>query len=162
MALTKIRTGGITADAVDNTILKLDDDFALTGTVTGAGVSTATSTLPSEGGAATTVVAQGLAKQWVNWNAATTIADSLNTTSATDHASGDSTITIANNMASANFSVGALSKSNDNAGTRGAFTDFSSANAALAAGTYRLNVKYQNDAFRDAELQTAHIFGDLA
>jgi len=37
MALTKIRTGGITADAVDNTILKLDDDFALTGTVSGAG-----------------------------------------------------------------------------------------------------------------------------
>jgi len=36
MALTKVRTGGITADAVDNTILKLDDDFALTGTVTGA------------------------------------------------------------------------------------------------------------------------------
>ena len=27
MALTKVRTGGITADAVDNTILKLDDNF---------------------------------------------------------------------------------------------------------------------------------------
>ena len=39
MALTKVRTGGITADAVDNTILKLDDDFALTGTVTGAGLN---------------------------------------------------------------------------------------------------------------------------
>jgi len=37
MALTKVRTGGITADAVDNTILKLDDNYALTGTVTGAG-----------------------------------------------------------------------------------------------------------------------------
>jgi hypothetical protein len=35
MALTKVRTGGITADAVDNTILKLDDDYALTGIVTG-------------------------------------------------------------------------------------------------------------------------------
>lgn len=34
MALTKVRTGGITADAVDNTILKLDDNFAFTGTVT--------------------------------------------------------------------------------------------------------------------------------
>jgi hypothetical protein len=39
MALTKVRTGGITADAVDNTILKLDDDYALTGTVTGAGLN---------------------------------------------------------------------------------------------------------------------------
>ncbi len=37
MALTKVRTGGITADAVDNTILKLDDNYALTGTITGVG-----------------------------------------------------------------------------------------------------------------------------
>ena len=37
MALTKVRTGGITADAVDNTILDLADDFAFTGTITGAG-----------------------------------------------------------------------------------------------------------------------------
>jgi len=35
MALTKVRTGGITADAVDNTILDLADDFAFTGTVSG-------------------------------------------------------------------------------------------------------------------------------
>ena len=48
MALTKVLTGGLAADAVDNTILKLDDDYALTGTVTGAGsfqkVSLSTST----------------------------------------------------------------------------------------------------------------------
>ena len=35
MALTKVLTGGIALDAVDNTILKLDDDYALTGTVSG-------------------------------------------------------------------------------------------------------------------------------
>jgi hypothetical protein len=40
MALTKVRTGGIAADAVDNTILKLDDNYAFTGTVTGAGAAT--------------------------------------------------------------------------------------------------------------------------
>lgn len=40
MALTKVRTGGITADAVDNTILDLADDFAFTGTVTGTGANT--------------------------------------------------------------------------------------------------------------------------
>ena len=38
MALTKVLTGGLAADSVDNTILKLDDDYALTGTVSGAGV----------------------------------------------------------------------------------------------------------------------------
>ena len=37
MALTKVLTGGLAADSVDNTILKLDDDYALTGAVTGAG-----------------------------------------------------------------------------------------------------------------------------
>ena len=36
MALTKVNTGGLAADSVDNTILKLDDDYALTGAVTGA------------------------------------------------------------------------------------------------------------------------------
>jgi hypothetical protein len=40
MALTKVNTGGLALDAVDNTILKLDDDYDLTGTVTGAGVPT--------------------------------------------------------------------------------------------------------------------------
>ena len=35
MALTQVLTGGIKADAVDNTILKLDDDFAFTGTISG-------------------------------------------------------------------------------------------------------------------------------
>ena len=48
MALTQVLTGGIKADAVDNTILKLDDNFAFTGTITGAGdfqkVSSSTST----------------------------------------------------------------------------------------------------------------------
>ena len=37
MALTKVLTGGLALDAVDNTILKLDDDYALTGTISGAG-----------------------------------------------------------------------------------------------------------------------------
>ena len=36
MALTKVLTGGLAADSVDNTILKLDDDYALTGAITGA------------------------------------------------------------------------------------------------------------------------------
>jgi len=38
MALTKVRTGGLTADSVDNTILDLADDFAFTGTVSGSGL----------------------------------------------------------------------------------------------------------------------------
>lgn len=37
MALSKIDTAGLVADAVDNTILDLADNFAFTGAVTGAG-----------------------------------------------------------------------------------------------------------------------------
>ena len=115
MALTKIRTGGITADAVDNTILKLDDDFALTGTVTGAGVSTATSTLPSEGGAATTIVAQGLIKAWFNLNAIGTEAyrDTFNIGSVTDNATGDFSHNFTNDMASANHATANSTSGND-------------------------------------------------
>jgi len=39
MALTKVNTGGIAADAVDNTILKLDDNFDFTGSNTFSGVT---------------------------------------------------------------------------------------------------------------------------
>ena len=59
MALTKVLTGCIKADSVDNTILKLDDNFAFTGTVTGtngkllqsvnAVTTTATSTITASG-----------------------------------------------------------------------------------------------------------------
>ena len=33
MALTKVQTGGLADDSVDNTILDVTDDFAFTGTV---------------------------------------------------------------------------------------------------------------------------------
>ena len=66
----------------------------------------------AEGGTNTTNLQQGLCKQWANWDGATTVADSFNTTSATDNASGDSTMTIATAMVSINFTVGGLSKSN--------------------------------------------------
>jgi hypothetical protein len=115
-------------------------------------------------GSAFTQLQQGLAKQWCNWNGATTIADSFNTTSATDHASGDSTITIASDMASANFTVSGLSRSNDNAGVRMATMQFTALHneTPIAAGTYRIHILIDNTTKRDCELQTTHIFGDLA
>ena len=119
-------------------------------------------TITGEGGTTTTNLQQGLAKQWLNWNGATTIADSFNTTSATDNASGDTTITIANDMASINFAVSALSKSNDNAGVRMATMQFPANQTAIAAGTYRMNCQYDNTTLRDAEMQTASVLGDLA
>jgi len=119
-------------------------------------------TVVAEGGTNTTNLQQGLAKQWLNWDGATTIADSFNTTSATDNASGDTTITIANDMASINFAVSALSKSNDNGGVRMATMQFPANQTAIAAGTYRMHCQYDNTTLRDAEMQTASVLGDLA
>ena len=50
MALTKVRTGGIATDAVDNTILKLDDNFSFTGTITGAETAVPVFRLEKSGG----------------------------------------------------------------------------------------------------------------
>ena len=116
-----------------------------------------------EGGTNTTNLQQGLCKQWANWDGATTVADSFNTTSATDNASGDSTMTIATAMVSINFTVGGLSKSNDNDGIRFAAMQFpANATAIPSTTTYRIHTQYENATLRDAELQTVHIFGDLA
>jgi len=124
--------------------------------------SAGSATIIAEGGTVVTNIQQGLAKQWLNWDGATTIADSFNTTSATDTASGDTTITIANDMASINFAVSALSKSNDNGGTRMATMQFPANQTAIAAGTYRMHCQYDNTTLRDAEMQTASVLGDLA
>tara|TARA_R100000935_G_C2719180_1_gene117238 strand:+ start:118 stop:576 length:459 start_codon:yes stop_codon:yes gene_type:complete len=117
----------------------------------------------SDGGALFCQLQQGLCKQWANWNGATTIADSYNTTSATDHASGDSTMTIATAMVNTNFTVGGLSKSNDNDGVRMATMQFPANQTAIpSTTTYRIHCLYANTTLRDAEEQTVHIFGDLA
>tara|TARA_B100001287_G_scaffold60822_1_gene48869 strand:+ start:18632 stop:19027 length:396 start_codon:yes stop_codon:yes gene_type:complete len=60
----------------------------------------------SEGGSATTNLAQGLAKAWADYSGSgTTFTDSFNCASATDNGTGDYTITITNDMASGNFSL---------------------------------------------------------
>ena len=70
------------------------------------GVTTAGSiVVTGEGNSTTTNLQQGLAKCWVNFDGTDTIAsrDSFNTTSITDNATGDYSITIANNMANDDY-----------------------------------------------------------
>ena len=60
-------------------------------------------------GTAQTSIQQGLCKQWIKFSSVDhSTADSFNTTSITDNGTADTTITIANDMASANYSIGAL------------------------------------------------------
>ena len=57
-------------------------------------------------GTATTNLQQGLNKVWANLNGSSFgLRDSFNVTSATDNSAGDHTITIANDMGNANYSV---------------------------------------------------------
>jgi hypothetical protein len=58
-------------------------------------------------GSATTSLQQGLCKQWIHFNGEGTIAivNSFNTTSITDNGTGDTSVTIANDMANDDFCV---------------------------------------------------------
>ena len=80
-------------------ILKVN---TLTG-VTAAGTIAVT----AEGGSTTTNLQQGLCKAWINFNGGGTIAirDSFNITSITDNGTGDYDVTIANDMANANYAT---------------------------------------------------------
>jgi hypothetical protein len=101
MALSKIQSESV----------NLSDNFAFTGTVTGAGLTSPfanTVAVTSEGGAVTTNLVQGLAKAWGHFEASdTTLDDSLNTTSITDNSAGNFTANFGNNMVNAHY-VGAF------------------------------------------------------
>lgn len=98
MALSKI-----IAEGVD-----LTDTFAFTGTVTGAGdVLDATTTVPSEGGAVTTNLVQGLAKVWVSFNQVSTTStnDSLSVSSLSDLGTGLTQINVSNSFSTSNYTT---------------------------------------------------------
>jgi hypothetical protein len=98
MALSKI-----IAEGVD-----LTDTFAFTGTVTGAGdVLDATTTVPSEGGAATTNLVQGLAKTWVNFDGSgpTVIRDSLGISAILDLGNGYTRLTFTSSFSNDDYAA---------------------------------------------------------
>jgi len=150
MALSKI-----IAEGVD-----LTDTFAFTGTVTGAGdVLDATTTVPSEGGAVTTNLVQGLAKAWFNHNLVTsTVKDSFNMSSFSDTGTGGFASTYTNNMNNADYSICATVS--DNSGVNAQWTYES-------VSTSGFNYKTADDAgsgytWTDYASNSATIHGDLA
>jgi len=103
MALTKVQADGI----------NVADDFAFTGTVTGAGLASPFPTgtaVTSEGGAVTTNIAQGLAKGWCHLTGTGTpaSADALNIGSVTDTATGRYTLNFSTNFGNANYVCGGM------------------------------------------------------
>ena len=113
-------------------------------------------TVVGEGGTVTTNLQLGLTKVWIVVGLDdTTIDDSFNVASVTDTATGRLTVTITNDMASANYSGGAMAQaqsSNNNC------THYFSNEAA---GTVVLEIVENGSKF-DAASTQAHILGDLA
>ena len=66
---------------------------------------TASSTIPSEGGATTTNIVQGLAKAWVDITYLTAINDSLNVSSLTDSGTGDGAINLTSSFSNNKYSI---------------------------------------------------------
>jgi len=146
MALTKVGGGGIenVTNAANATFLTIDASEQIT--------------VASEGGAVTTSLQQGLAKAWVKFTQVSThtAADSFNLTSLTDNGTGDSTVTIANDLANANgpISVTSDNASNFNNGAMGRMT---------AAGTASVRCSATTSAAGSDKAHTQAIFfGDLA
>ena len=109
---------------------------------------------------ATSFIAEGSAKVWVNFDGTAgslSPRDSHNVTSLTDNGTGDYTVTIASDMGNTNYSsVGSgQNTSNTNYGT--VFNP-----ASIATGT--IQVKYHNasEAIKDGAQQNVLIHGDLA
>ena len=115
-------------------------------------------------GSAQTSVQQGLAKAWLSMNGTGTIAvrDSLNMTGITDRGVGLTTVTIANNMGSAEYSVGGVSGAahgvSDNV-RLGLATEQETPTSTL----FRTITRGANDnTNRDALYSCVQVFGDLA
>ena len=141
-----------------------DGDDAIA--VADAGVVTllTTAVAKSEGGAVTTNIAQGLAKAWLSMNGTGTIAvrDSFNMTGITDQGTGLTTVTIANNMSSAEYSVGGVSGTYINNSDNVRFGLSTEAEAPTST-LFRTITRIANtNSNADVTYSFTQVFGDLA
>tara|TARA_R100000655_G_scaffold46440_1_gene83368 strand:- start:1095 stop:1511 length:417 start_codon:yes stop_codon:yes gene_type:complete len=127
------------------------------------GASTAGSiAVTGEGNSTTTNLQQGLVKCWINYTGISTTAerDSFNVTSLTDEGTGKTTITIANDMANANYSGYYYT----NADANTAYTNFANGHTGgfggFATGSFKNNAYSSTDV--DSFQNLSGILGDLA
>lgn len=132
------------------------------------GVTTAGSILVTgEGNSTTTNLQQGLAKQWIQLVGTDSIstADSFNVTSLTDNGTGDYSVTIANDMANANYSLGGMVTDyhivDKNTASNGSGSQTNSAGAYTIACFY-VSSTDGSRVFLDENRVHVQVFGDLA
>ena len=157
MALSKI-----IAEGVD-----LTDTFAFTGTVTGAGEITASSTAPSEGGAATTNVVQGLAKSWINHFEGTSVNDSFGCTSLVDNGTGYYNHSFVNAHANKYYAATASIIGDGSTQTTAETYSFvggsaSAANSVHSTTTVRYTILHHSGLIVDQQMVQIVTTGDLA
>ncbi len=111
---------------------------------------------------ATSTVAQGSAKAWVNFNGTGTVAirDNLNVGSITDNGTGNYTINFTSNMANTNFSVGGLTGGN---GSNPNTTSGAILCPQQTASTFIIRTgSATGDTDVDREFTFSNVHGDLA
>ena len=109
---------------------------------------------------ATSFVAGGSAKTWVNFNGTGTVAirDSLNASGLTDNGTGDQTVHIGNDMSNANYS---LSVTSNNVQTAiGDATNWSKTDPTVAL--YRIITRGSGSSYQDSQFVCCEVHGDLA
>ena len=112
---------------------------------------------------ATSVVANGSAKAWINFNQTSTqaIRDSYNISSITDAATGQtSPIAFTNSMSDANFSPTHFNNANTGNNHTAFGNNFAGGCGGLATGSF--GTSSYNTGYVDAELNYNSINGDLA
>ena len=110
----------------------------------------------------TSYIFNGVAKQWINLNGDSTaaITDSFNTTSITDNGTGDYSVTIANDMSNANYSLAGISGDGTSAFNRGLSTGYGTAPTSTL---YRLvSIYASSGAAVDCAYVSCQLNGDLA
>ena len=135
-----------------------------TNTLTGT-TSAGSIVVTGEGGSTTTNLQQGLAKCWVKLDGTALsgtgtsgVGDSFNLTSTTDNGTGNYTITMNNDMSSANYSTTASPNTDS---TSSGYGLYGGMNNSHAAGSFVLISKRQ-DSPVDSNYFGAAAHGDLA
>ena len=161
--MSRIKVDALQGTSGSDTAITLSGANATVGgtlAVTGVHTVGTNAVATSDGGGVTTSIVQGLGKIWTNFNQAS-IADSLNTSSMTDHTTGDYGTAYTNLMGNANYALGS------HTGTAGqnVVTNRSDSNGYSYQGTGvnrygNRNTSDQN--WNDFNLITVVVMGDLA
>lgn len=150
MALSKIQ-----AESVN-----LSDDFAFTGTVTGAGLTSPfgnTVAVTSEGAAVSTNLAQGLAKSWARYDQINDVdRDSFNISSISDSSTGIFGLFYSNNFDNIYYATAGSTNQHRRFQVNGTGESEQATNRVFCL------VTNEQTAARDMNIIGVHIHGDLA